>query len=286
MHLFNFTHFLETTYFATLTEGYSKNEIARAEKGNFLTVNVSMSIVSFLEVDEIGQTLKVVFEMKRTWFDARLTLWHLQNDNDLNVLWERNYAKIWYPNIQFENIDPSKNGSERYLLYMILRTPNIAPTVRSPGTTNGTNVFKGSEHKISRSQEYTYYWRCVYDLRWYPFDRQTCNMFMNLPKHYLDFVRLHPESIEYKGKKDELTEYLVEKIVFCSRAHGINHSQQLVFEVCIFVFLYFCIYAFCLQGDPKQTSDKQHPHNLHSHLAPSYYQVLMKKIIFNSLPKT
>ena len=68
-----------------LPEGYSKNEIARAEDGNFLTVNVSMSIVSFLEVDEIGQTLKVVFELRRSWFDARLTLLHLQKDQDLIV---------------------------------------------------------------------------------------------------------------------------------------------------------------------------------------------------------
>ena len=186
-----------------------------------------MKIASFLEVDEIGQTLKIVLEMTRTWFDARLTFLHLQKNLDLNHLWEDTHQKIWYPKILFENIDPSKNHKDRLLLYTISRDLNITPIVRNPGTTNGANEFKGSEHKIVRSQEYTYFWRCVYHLKWFPFDRQTCQMWMSLPKHYQDFVRLNPEKIEYKGNKEELTEYSVDKILFCSLESG----TKLVFEV-------------------------------------------------------
>ena len=89
-------------FFATLAEGYNKNEIARAQDCNYLTVNVSLRIVSFLEVekiffiiyiflffievDEIGQTLKVVLCIRRTWFDSRLTWLHVKEDRDMNVL--------------------------------------------------------------------------------------------------------------------------------------------------------------------------------------------------------
>ena len=96
----------------------------------------------------------------------------------------------------------------------------ITPTVRNPGTTNATNEFKGSEHKIERIKKYLYFWRCVYDLQWYPFDRQTCNMWMKMPRHYRDLLRFNPEKIEYKGNKAELTEYSVDKILFCSAANG------------------------------------------------------------------
>ena len=218
-------------------EGYIKHEIARAEKGP-LTVNVSMTIVSFLEVDELGQTMKVVFEMKWTWFDARLNMLHLQKDQDLNVLWEKSHEQIWYPEIRFDNIDPSKENKERHLLYTILRDLNISPTVHNPGTTNATNEFNGSDHKIVRTEEYTYYWRCVYNLKWYPFDLQTCNMLMSLPKHYSFIVRLNPESIAYNtGNKNELTEYSVDKILFCSQENG----TKLIFEVCYFKsVLFFC----------------------------------------------
>ena len=44
---------LNVSYFAILTEGYNKDEIARAEGGDQWTVNVTLRIVSFLEVREI-----------------------------------------------------------------------------------------------------------------------------------------------------------------------------------------------------------------------------------------
>ena len=65
-------------------------------------------------------------------------------------------------------------------------------------------------------------------MRWFPFDRQTCNMRMSMPKHYREFVRLNPEKIEYnRANKDELTEYSVDKVLFCSLERG----TRLMFEV-------------------------------------------------------
>ena len=186
-----------------------------------------MNIIGFLEVDELGQTLKLAFEIRRTWFDSRLTMLHLKEDRNLNYLYKENYERIWYPKLRFPNLDPSKNNNERYLQYTVLRDMTIAPTVRNPGTTNATMEFKGSEHKIERVQEITGFWRCVFDLQWYPFDRQTCNMWMKMPRHYQEFLRLNPEKIEFKGNKVELTEYSVDEILFCSQSNG----TRLVFEV-------------------------------------------------------
>ena len=183
-------------------------------------MNVSINVISFLEVDELGQTLKLAFEIRRTWFDSQLTMLHLKEDRNLNYLYKENYERIWYPKIYSRNADPSKNNNERYLQYTLLRDMTITPTVRNPGTTNATMEFKGSEHKIERKKNYTYFWRCVYDLKWYPFDLQTCNMWMNMPRHYRDRVRLNPERIEYQGNKAELTEYSVDQILFCSAVNG------------------------------------------------------------------
>ena len=51
-------------------------------------------------------------------------------------------------------------------------------------------------------------------MKWYPFDRQTCNMWIRMPPHYRNAVRLNPERIVYKGKRDELMKYFVDKILF------------------------------------------------------------------------
>ena len=137
-------------------------------------MNFSISIIGFVEIDEIGQSLKVILEIRREWFDDRLTILHLQEDQNLNGLWEYNADKIWFPQIYFENLDNSKDHDDRHLRYMILRDMNVPPIVRNPGTKNATNVFNGSEHTIVQTREFTNYWRCVYNLRqggrtWQPF---------------------------------------------------------------------------------------------------------------------
>ena len=213
-----------------MTEGYTQEETyfhTDVGHGDFQNVNVSLNIISFLKVDEFGQTIKVVFEIDRTWFDSQLVFLHLQEDSDFNTLWKKNYERLWYPKILFENIEPSKNHRERYLSYKLLRNMKVAPIVHNPGTTDSMNVFKGSDHKVVRSQEYTYYWRCVFNLEWYPFDRQTCRMRFKVPKHLQKRVKLNPMGLSYQGNGEELTEYSVDKLLLCSKPNG----SQLVFEV-------------------------------------------------------
>ena len=138
----------------------------------------------------------------------------------MNVLWKKNYERMWYPKIQFKNTDLSKSHADKFLTYRVLRDMSIKPIVRNPGTANATNVFKGSEHKIERLQEYTYYWRCVYDLKWYPFDIQTCNMWMASPEYNQHFVKLVAKELEFAGSRNELTEYYVDNMRFCSSSNG------------------------------------------------------------------
>ena len=228
--------------------GYIKSEIPRAAGNHFLAVNVSLKVASFLEVDIKGQNLKVAFVLERTWYDSRLRLLHLKTNPSLNVLWEKTYEKLWYPSLRFENVDFSKEHSFRHLTYTIYRDLKIEPKLLNPGTENVANLFKGSDHKLVRRQEYNFFWKCVYILKWFPFDQQTCQMKMALPEHYTDFVKLRAEMVEYKGDKDELTEYSIEKILFCSQANG----TRLVFEV---------------------TLGRQHIDHLHPHLASPCHQV-------------
>ena len=202
-------------------EGLNRTGIPRRfSNDDLLQVNVTMVVVSFLELNAMGQTLKATLNMKSKWFDGQLTFRHLQKDTDLNFLWETTYDQLWRPKLIFENIDPSKEHHERRLRYTVRRDLTMLPIMRNPGTTNASNVFNGSDHRIERSREYTYFWRCVYVLKWFPFDHQTCNMEVTFPKFYEHFVRLNPEGVEYHGDKDEMTEYSVDKMLFCSKGNG------------------------------------------------------------------
>ena len=212
-------------------QGHSKDEIPRRfSEDELLQVNVSLTVVGFLELNEIGQTLKATFNLRTRWFDGQLTFRHLQKDEELNFLWAKTYENLWFPNIILENIDPSKDFAERRLRYTILRDLESVPEVIHPGTSNATNLFKGSDHKIQRSEEYTYFWRCIYILKWFPFDRQICKMEITFPKFYRESVRLNPEKVDYHGDSDEMTEYSVEKIRFCSEANDTQLALVVTLE--------------------------------------------------------
>ena len=178
------------------------------------------------------QTLRVMLEMDTTWFDPRLSFKHLQKDASLNVLWRENKDRLWRPKIIFVNINPSDDHKDRNEMFKIVRNPTIPPRIL-----NNTQVFKGSEHAIVRQMEHTHDWRyvgfcqfkihsglglyrCVFDLRMYPFDIQNCKLVFKYPEYYLHFVELMPERVGYVGEPDELMEYLVDTVHLCSNQNS------------------------------------------------------------------
>ena len=51
---------------------------------------------------------------------------------------------------------------------------------------------------------------CKYDMRWYPFDQQTCHVEMLLDDVLENFAEVLPDNLEFSGPK-ELTQYFVKK---------------------------------------------------------------------------
>ena len=188
-----------------------------------------MKILSFAEIQEKQKTLKVAFALERTWYDNRLTFWHLKTNPALNVLWERTHKPLWYPKLRFENADKSKSNPEYHRTWKVLRDSQKKPILENPGTEKVANIFRGSDHMLMYKVEYVFHWRCVFDLEWFPFDKQTCHLNMRLPEDYTDFVKVWARRIEYEANKRELTEYSAEKILFCSQANGARLVVEIVF---------------------------------------------------------
>ena len=66
-------------------------------------------------------------------------------------------------------------------------------------------------------QESTYavHFLCEFDMRWYPFDIQTCNMEFELEGNLADFIDILPDIIEYLGPQ-ELTQNFIEDVTISS----------------------------------------------------------------------
>ena len=78
-------------------------------------------------------------------------------------------------------------------------------------------IFKGSENTLSMKQTYAHAFQCTFDLHKYPFDRQTCSIYMNttnldartmglIPKHLrmeqnADMTLFHMQGSDFRHKE-------------------------------------------------------------------------------------
>ena len=135
--------------------------------------------------------------------------------------------QIWFPFIKFYNLEPTQDRSQRYLMHNVYRNLKISPKHVGPDNLRYSYRYLGSQHFIKKSQESTGSWKCAFNLRMYPFDMQVCEMVFELPSDIAEFVRLRPRKLKYEETANQLSEYLVDQISFCSR----NKGEFLVVEV-------------------------------------------------------
>ena len=161
------------------------------------------------EMREIEQILQLKFRLRMTWFDARLDFFNIKQDETMNVISIEDLNQIWLPIIIFHNTERGQrtiNDDESFST--INRTGQGIGSDSS--ISEDIDIYKGSENSISMSRLYNIDFFCDYDMRWYPFDAQTCLMIMKLGGGTNKLVSLSPGLLKYLGP-EELTQYYVKK---------------------------------------------------------------------------
>ena len=158
---------------------------------------------------EIQQILQLKFSLRMTWVDARLDFYNIKLDETMNVISNSELNRIWLPIIVFHNTERGQrtiNDEESFAT--INRTGE--GTGSDSSISEDIDIYKGSENSISMTRLYNIDFFCDYDMRWYPFDAQTCFMIMKLGGGTEKLVALTPGLLQYLGP-EELTQYYVKK---------------------------------------------------------------------------
>ena len=163
------------------------------------------------EIKEIQQLLQLKFLLRMAWVDARLDFFNIKLDETMNVISLDELNKIWLPIIVFHNTEEGQ---------ITINDGKSFATINRTGQGTGSDssisedidIYKGSENSISISRLYNIDFFCDYDMRWYPFDAQTCFMVMKLGGGVEKLVSLTPGLLEYLGP-EELTQYYVKHSV-------------------------------------------------------------------------
>ena len=161
------------------------------------------------EIKEIEQILQLKFNLRMTWVDARLDFFNIKLKETMNVISMAELNRIWLPIIIFDNTEEGQ---------ITINDDKAAATISRTGKGTGSDssisedidIYKGSENSITLSRLYNIDFFCDYDMRWYPFDAQTCFMVMKLGGGSQELLSLIPGLLKYLGP-EELTQYYVKK---------------------------------------------------------------------------
>ena len=170
-----------------------------------------MEILVIQEIKEIQQILQLKFRLRMTWFDARLDFFNIKVDENMNIISIDELNKIWLPVVVFDNTEKGQRTISDDESFATIN--RMSKGTRSDSSiSEDIDIYKGSENTISISRLYNIEFFCDYDMRWYPFDAQTCFMVMKLGGGSEKLVALEPGLLQYLGPK-ELTQYYVKKFL-------------------------------------------------------------------------
>ena len=160
---------------------------------------------------KIEKIVQLKFSLRMTWVDARLDFYNIKLDETMNVVSLEELNRIWLPVIIFHNTERGQRTINDEESFATISRTGIGSGSDS-SISEDIDIYKGSENKISMSRLYNIEFFCDYDMRWYPFDSQTCFMVMKLGGGVEKLVSLTPGLLEYLGP-EELTQYYVKHSV-------------------------------------------------------------------------
>ena len=90
----------------TLPEGYNKIVPPFSMNKSSIvpvSVNVSLRLLTVIDIDENDNTIDLQFEIILTWRDYRISFSNLKDQSFLNALTDKNIQSLWLPLVVYDN---------------------------------------------------------------------------------------------------------------------------------------------------------------------------------------
>ena len=166
-----------------------------------ISVDISITIQSIENIEEVRMSFSAKFSVIITWFDHRLTFKNLHENRFLNIPSQSDIRKLWVPFLIFDNTeDNSETVVDKKARIYVNRLGNY--TLSSDNEMEETAYYKGSENSLRYFRTYYHRFKCKFQLHNYPFDTQTCKMFLRIPEKQQEFLNFIPGQLLYLGNHD------------------------------------------------------------------------------------
>ena len=199
-----------------ISENYSKWKIPYGLNSNGMVIklkqNISIDIIDILRISEVESSFSVKFILFSSWIDKRLSYKNINNDSHLNRLDIGLQDKIWKPVLTFTNTKESiaTNMKSEHSHNIMIQVQRQGGKELKSLTNQLHNFlsFEGHSNTLLMQREFALDFICDFQLAWYPFDQQNCQILVELSGTDESYIKLVPEDTRYFGPGD-LSQYVV-----------------------------------------------------------------------------
>ena len=191
-----------------LSEGYNKNvPPISVNNGIKKMVNmyVSIELSKVVDIDEVDYSVEMQISITLRWTENRAKYQNLKKDRSLNALTQEDLQLLWLPEMIYENTDQKEStrlGENWEWKTNVVVERNTSGTPAGLEVADETQLFLGGENNLTMFQTYTHEFQCIFDLKKYPFDTQTCSINMVIGLLDRTSVSLIPDQLRMEQSPD------------------------------------------------------------------------------------
>ena len=160
-----------------------------------VNVSVSIDLSKLVDIDEEDYSVEMQFSITLEWLENRATYQNLKKDRSLNALTEEDIKLLWLPKVIYESTDQKEStrlGTQWEWGTSIVVERKRNGTSANLEAVDETELFKGDQNSLVMFQTYTHKFQCIFNLKKYPFDKQTCSIDMAMGPLDWTSVSLNP----------------------------------------------------------------------------------------------
>ncbi|KAG0726210.1 Gamma-aminobutyric acid receptor subunit rho-3 [Chionoecetes opilio] len=175
-----------------------------------LTLNLSLNILGFSEINLRDLKLTVDLATTLSWYDQRLSFRNLKAIREINHI---PTDEVWTPKLEYTNADFPRIFTTNRILNVMRETE---PEEDDPSSPKHEEVYLGRSNSLLLSQRVNAPFTCNMDLRNFPFDTQHCTLLLRITSARNNFLTWGDMNVSYMGET-LLTEYEIGGVLSAQR---------------------------------------------------------------------
>lgn len=187
-----------------------------------LPINMRVTIESILDINQVGSTMQLQFQMVLTWTDSRLEFRNVKPGLNSNVISEDQRGQLWLPTVAFPNtkekLKATFNDNNSSATVMLVKE-GIRGVASPLNILTNERIFDGRQAALTVSKYLLIDFICSFSMAKYPFDEQVCEAKMAPVQEEKDLILFQLKHLEYKGLED-INEYIFRNLTFVVNEDG------------------------------------------------------------------